>query len=137
MKLEVHLQNNAKGVFNENLQVQFAVAVEKALNTAGRTLVGHFARKPLSVDDYLKLLNVARERFPLMNATCDLDDLDSYVARGFERDKQCYGLQYLAKSVLDKLPHTRAALSGLVNDIRVVDDVKNMAAKVYQRFLGE
>ena len=137
MKLEDHLQKNAKGMFNENLQVQFAEAVEKALNTAGRTLVGHFARKPLSVDGYLKLLNVARERFPLMNATCDLDDLDSYVARGFERDKECYGLQYLSKSILDKLPHTRVALSGIVSDIRVADEVKNMAAKVYQRFLGE
>ena len=137
MKLEDHLQKNAKGMFNENLQVQFAEAVEKALNTAGRTLVGYFARKPLSVDGYLKLLNVARERFPLMNATCDLDDLDSYVARGFERDKECYGLQYLSKSILDKLPHTRVALSGIVSDIRVADEVKNMAAKVYQRFLGE
>ena len=60
MLLETHLLKKEGAMFNENLQVQFATSVEKALNSSGRTLVGHFVRPPLPVDKYLKLLNVAK-----------------------------------------------------------------------------
>lgn len=137
MRLETHLQKNENAMFNESLQVQFAASVEKALNKSGRTLVNHFVRPPLPVDEYLKLLNAAKEHFPLMNATCNYDDLDAYVAKEFGRDKQCYGLLYLSKSILDKLPHTRVALPVIVNDHQQPREVVEMASRVYQRFLAD
>ena len=137
MSLETHLRKNENAMFNENLQVQFATSVEKALNSSGRTLVNQFVRPPMPVDEYLKLLNAAKEHFPLMNAICDYDDLDAYVAKAFGRDKQCYGLLYLSKSILDKLPHTRVALPVIVNDHQQPREVVEMASRVYQRFLAD
>lgn len=137
MRLETHLLKKEGAMFNENLQVQFATSVEKALNSSGRTLVGHFVRPPLPVDKYLKLLNVAKEHFPLMNATCDYNELDTYVAKEFGRDKQCYGLQYLPKTILDKMPHTRAALPIIANDHQRPGEVLKMASRVHQRFLTD
>ena len=137
MSLETHLRKNENAMFNENLQVQFATSVEKALNSSGRTLVDQFVRPPMPVDEYLKLLNAAKEHFPLMNAICDYDDLDAYVAKAFGRDKQCYGLLYLSKSILDKLPHTRVALPVIVNDHQQPREVVEMASRVYQRFLAD
>ena len=136
MRLETHLRGKGNAMFNENLQVQFATSVEKALNSSGRTLVGHFVRPPLPVDEYLKLLNAAKEHFPLMNATCDYDDLDAYVAKEFGRDKQCYGLQYLPKTILDKMPRTRAALPMIANEHQRPGEVLKMASLVHKRFLA-
>ena len=137
MRLEAHLKNDKVALYNENLQVQFATSVEKALNSSGRTLVGNFVRPPLPVDEYLKLLNAAKEHFPLMNATCDYDDLDAYVAKEFGRDKQCYGLQYLPKTILDKMPRTRAALPMIANEHQRPGEVLKMASRVHQRFLTD
>ena len=137
MRLEAHLKNDKVALYNENLQVQFATSVEKALNSSGRTLVGNFVRPPLPVDEYLKLLNAAKEHFPLMNATCDYDDLDAYVAKEFGRDKQCYGLQYLPKTILDKMPRTRAALPIIANDHQRPGEVLEMASRVHRRFLTD
>ena len=137
MRLEAHLKNDKVALYNENLQVQFATSVEKALNSSGRTLVGNFVRPPLPVDEYLKLLNAAKENFPLMNATCDYDDLDAYVAKEFGSDKQCYGLQYLPKTILDKMPRTRAALPIIANDHQRPGEVLKMASRVHQRFLTD
>ena len=134
MRLEAHLKKDKASLYNELLQVQFVTSVEKALKSSGRTLVNHFERPPLPVAEYLKLLNAAKEHFPLMNATCDYNDLDAYVAKEFGRDKQCYGLRYLSQRILDKLQLTRAVLSAVVKDHKWSGEMLTMANVVYQRF---
>ena len=105
--------------FNESLQVQFAESVEEALKGAGRTLKGAFKNPPMEPAAFLKYLDVATERYPIMNLTCDHKQLDEYVVRLIKQGLTGFrSIRYLSSDFLTKLPHAHAALIEVKSDPR-------------------
>ena len=110
MKLEAHLQNNAKGIFNENLHVQFAVSVENALKQGGRTLVNSFVRPPVEPERFVKYLRVAQEDFHVLNMQCNLTELDDWFAQRLGNGCEIGVCRYLSRVQLKQMPKTVAKL---------------------------
>lgn len=110
MKLEAHLQNNAKVMFNENLHVQFAVSVENALKQGGRTLVNSFTRPPVGPEGFVKYLRAAQENFHLLNIRCNLTELDDWFDQKIGNGCEIGVCLYLSKEQLKQMPKTAAKL---------------------------
>ena len=110
MRLEEHLRQNPKAKFNENLLVQFAESVEKALKQVGRTLVGSFARPPVEPDEFVKYLKVAQENFWLLNMHCDRSKLDNWFDQNLGNGCEIYVCKYLSREYLAKMPKTVARM---------------------------
>ena len=110
MKLEAHLQNNTKGIFNENLHVQFAVSVENALKQGGRTLVNSFVRPPVEPERFVKYLRAAQENFHLLNMHCNLTELDDWFDQRLGNGCEIGVCRYLSKEQLKQMPKTAAKL---------------------------
>lgn len=110
MKLEAHLQENAKGMFNENLQVQFAVSVENALKLGGRTLVNSFVRPPVEPERFVKYLRAAQENFHVLNMQCNLTELDDWFAQRLGNGCEIGVCRYLSRVQLKQMPKTVAKL---------------------------
>lgn len=105
--------------FNESLQVQFSESVEEALKGAGRTLKGAFKNPAMEPAAFLKYLDVAAERYPIMNLTCDHKQLDGYVVRLIGQGRTDFrSIRHLSSDFLAKLPHTHAALIEVKSDPR-------------------
>lgn len=105
--------------FNESLQVQFSESVEEALKGAGRTLKGAFKNPAMEPAAFLNYLDVAAERYPIMNLTCDHKQLDGYVVRLIRQGRTDFrSLRHLSPDFLAKLPHTHAALIEVKSDPR-------------------
>lgn len=110
MKLEAHLQNNTKGIFNENLHVQFAVSVENALKQGGRTLVNSFVRPPVEPERFVKYLRAAQENFHVLNMQCNLTELDDWFAQRLGNGCEIGVCRYLSRVQLKQMPKTVAKL---------------------------
>ncbi len=110
MKLEAHLQNNTKGIFNENLHVQFAVSVENALKQGGRTIVNSFVRPPVEPERFVKYLRAAQENFHVLNMQCNLTELDDWFAQRLGNGCEIGVCRYLARVQLKQMPKTVAKL---------------------------
>ena len=110
MKLEAHLQNNTKGIFNENLHVQFAASVENALKQGGRTLVNSFVRPPVEPERFVKYLRAAQENFHLLNMHCNLTELDDWFDQRLGNGCEIGVCRYLSKEQLKQMPKTAAKL---------------------------
>lgn len=110
MRLEEHLRQNQKAMFNENLLVQFAESVEKALQQVGRTLVGSFARPPVEPDEFVKYLKVAQENFWLLNMHCDRSKLDNWFDQNLGNGCEICVCKYLSREYLAKMPKTVARM---------------------------
>ena len=110
MKLEAHLQNNTKGIFNENLHVQFAVSVENALKQGGRTLVNSFVRPPVEPERFVKYLRAAQENFHLLNMHCNLTELDDWFDQRLGNGCEIGVCRYLSRVQLKQMPKTVAKL---------------------------
>ena len=108
MKLEAHLQNNTKGIFNENLHVQFAVSVENALKQGGRTLVNSFVRPPVEPERFVKYLRAAQENFHVLNMQCNLTELDDWFAQRLGNGCEIGVCRYLSRVQLKQMPKTVA-----------------------------
>lgn len=110
MKLEAHLQNNTKGIFNENLHVQFAVSVENALKQGGRTLVNSFVRPPVEPERFVKYLRAAQENFHVLNMQCNLIELDDWFDQRLGNGCEIGVCRYLSRVQLKQMPKTVAKL---------------------------
>lgn len=110
MRLEEHLRNNSKAMFNENLQVQFAESVEKALKQVARTLVGSFERPPTEPEEFVKCLKVSKENFRLLNMHCDCSKLDNWFDQNLGNGCAMYVCNYLPHEYLARMPKTVARM---------------------------
>ena len=118
-KLLAKMSEHSGAPFNERLQVQFAESVEEALKGVNRTLKGAFKNPAMDPAAFLKYLEVAAERYPIMNLTCDHEQLDGYVVRLIRQGRAEFrSLRHLSPDFLAKLPHTHAALIEVKSDPR-------------------
>lgn len=111
MSLEEHLKNDERAMFNENLQAQFAVSVEKALKTSGRTLVNAFVRPLLEPEEFVGYMRAAKENFNLLNIRCDLSKLDDWFDQMLGNGCELGVCRYLTQNQLSHMPKTVQKLS--------------------------
>lgn len=111
MSLEEHLKNDEMAMFNENLQAQFAVSVEKALKTSGRTLVNAFVRPLLEPEEFVGYMRAAKENFNLLNIRCDLSKLDDWFDQTLGNGCELGVCRYLTQNQLSHMPKTVQKLS--------------------------
>lgn len=115
LRIEDQIRNMRGATFNERQQYQFALNVDRVLGQ-DRPLQGAFSRNPVSAKAYTEMLMVAGDNFPMMNYTCNYNELDEYLCRtqadmpNFSRVSQNFLMTLLGAGKLPNVERMRTEL---------------------------